>query len=155
MRSLVLTALALGWAFTAPTAVAEPGQRFALAIEIEETGEVISLPEVVVEAGTPYTMPVDGRADYQLRLTIAKNTRQAGLEYFDRDLGASAASFIFVETELVQMVSGENGAPDWQILSDSDVLLGLSGRWLSVEASLSGEDNRRIHMAAVPFRSGR
>lgn len=95
-----------------------------------------------------WTLP--GLEGFQLKVTVAADTRTAVYEAFARGLGRSASDFVFVDTELWRSKLDSEGRLDWALAADSDVLLSLTGRPISVDASIDGGD-RALRVSAVPF----
>ncbi|MEM1086936.1 MAG: hypothetical protein AAGH90_04340 [Pseudomonadota bacterium] len=85
---------------SAQAQVGSIGQQYALKITLEENGEVLDQPKIVVEQGKNYLVSLTGRSEYDFRVSIPADTRAAAQDQFDRDLGRHAANFMVINSLL-------------------------------------------------------
>lgn len=104
MRSFIAIILAgtlalLAFIFMPASASGQTAQ-YALKITLEENGDILDQPKIVVEQGKNYFVELSGSSDYSFRVSIPADTRLAVQEQFDRDLGRHAENFMVVNTNL-------------------------------------------------------
>jgi len=168
MRSFFTILLASGMAFTAfamlsPEAKAGSGL-FALEITLQENGETFDAPQIVVEPGKRYSVALNAGAEYDLDIEIPADTRAAAITQFDRDLGAWAADFLLVNTELSFNERPEaRTLPDYGKVVTSNLLLRVATPQREIRSDVSVLDRGlltksgnkietlSISIRAVPF----
>lgn len=104
MRSFIAIVLAgtltlLAFIFMPASASGQAAQ-YALKITLEENGEILDEPKIIVEQGKNYFVQLSGSSDYEFRVSIPKDTRLAVQEQFGRDLGRHAPNFMVVNSRL-------------------------------------------------------
>jgi len=76
-------------------------EEYSLEMLIEENGEVIAEPQIVVKAGKEYMVEVpSGKNAYKLVVEVAADTATAAKAAIERDLGDAASSFVFVNAAI-------------------------------------------------------
>ncbi|MEM1390555.1 MAG: hypothetical protein AAGG45_05695 [Pseudomonadota bacterium] len=104
MPSVFKTFIACGLACAAlalsPCHAETERAQYALQITLEENGEILDQPKIIVEQGKTYFVSLSGRSDYDFRISIPADTRLAVQEQFERDLGQHASNFIVVNSRL-------------------------------------------------------
>ncbi|MEL8054922.1 MAG: hypothetical protein AAGK66_02115 [Pseudomonadota bacterium] len=112
-----------------PGSAEAQGQQYALKITLEENGEVLDQPKIVVEQGKSYLVALSGKSEYDFRVSIPADTRLAVQEQFGRDLGRHATDFMVVNSLLsFETADLPTDIPDEAREVPSSILLLKTGR---------------------------
>ncbi|MEL7231120.1 MAG: hypothetical protein AAGJ85_01255 [Pseudomonadota bacterium] len=112
-----------------PGSAEAQSQQYALKITLEENGEILDQPKIVVEQGKSYFVSLSGRSEYDFRVSIPADTRLAVQEQFDRDLGRHAVNFMVVNSLLsFQTADLPSDIPEEAREVPSSILLLKTGR---------------------------
>lgn len=146
-----------------PASASGQTSQYALKITLEENGEVLDQPKIVVEQGKNYFVDLSGNANYSFRVSIPADTRLAVQEQFDRDLGRHAVNFLVVNSVLsFEDADLPDGVPDEAREVASSILLLKTGRPIRSDIPMETRQLRApngtaietlaITVEATPFR---